>query len=323
MTRKHVVRCPLLTLVGLIWLTLPLASTELEVAAHQAAVLKVAGQVHAQVGSRTWAQLNEGSMLHTGDRIKTGPDGFAAIILSDQTVLKLAENTELVLVDLRETEEANLIRRFQLSVGRVWSDVTPRERSGSVFEIEGPQATAAVKGTAFEVDAGEGQTEVRVWEGSVEASADGQKFLLGADRNRFQHDRFQMRSGRPQVMRLNRATPDDWQKWNLENRKAILRARRQGRLDRQAIQRFRGTLRQGPPAGSRRSVRKRPAGKKPLNRPRRQPGPEARIDSPSGTGSSRAFPESRAGLVGPDQNVSTASGAHSVRRPAVTGRRRR
>ncbi|MGE0488023.1 MAG: FecR domain-containing protein [Vulcanimicrobiota bacterium] len=237
-----------LTLVAILCV-LAWAQARYEVATDQAAVIQVSGTVEGRpAGQSSWRPLVESSLLRAGDRIRTRSGSGAAILLSDQTIMKLAENTELLLVDLRLSENGNWIRRFQLQVGRVWSDVTPMERSDSIFEVRGPDAMAAVKGTAFEVEVDAEATEVRVWEGSVLATReDGQASdLVGAD-PRFAHNRFRVaRGGAVSRSRFSSSQADPWQKWNLENRRALLKLRQSKHLDSAQLKAIRQRFKQSP-----------------------------------------------------------------------------
>ena len=251
------------------------AQARYEVATDQAAVIQVSGTVEGlSTGQTAWKPLVESSLLRAGDRIRTRSDSGAAILLSDQTIMKLAENSELLLVDLRLSENGNWIRRFQLKVGRVWSDVTPMEKADSIFEVQGPDAMAAVKGTAFEVEAGDDGTEVRVWEGSVLATQkDGPASDVIGDDPRFAHNRFRVaRQGGVSRSRFAHSQADPWQQWNLANRQALLKLRQNKRLDAVKLKAIRQRFKQAPPPARQRLRRTAPnrPGPGPLRpRPRR------------------------------------------------------
>lgn len=233
MKSSDVVREGLLV-AALVALCLGLAfgQQEYQVAGDRAGVLYRSGRVEVLTSSSAgWRACAEGELLGPGDRVRTGPESSAALVLYDQTVMKLGEETELVLVDLTQ-DGTSLVRRFRLELGRVWSDVTPMKDPGSVFEIEGPDAVAAVKGTAFEVDVDGTGTDVLVWEGSVQARAlsGGPHGLIG-EGSGFAHNRFTARrGGSVRWSRFDHARADPWQRWNLENRRRLQQVMRSGRL---------------------------------------------------------------------------------------------
>ncbi len=211
-----------LALLSSIILFICISADEMEIAGNSAGVIYVENTVQIKSpGSTTWTRADVGDILLPGTHIKTGEGATAALLLTDKTTIKLAENSEFVLVDLRETEQGNLIRKFQLLMGRVWSDVTPMGDSGSTFEIDGPDAVAAVRGTAFEVDATGEATDIRVWEGKVESLSrwDGQRALIGSSLN---HNYFSAGKRRHAILkRFSLSQADPWQAWNLKNRKLM------------------------------------------------------------------------------------------------------
>jgi hypothetical protein len=146
----------LLTLALLLGTAVPSEANAapLEAATHEAGVAAVDHSVQVQLHGK-WRAAVVGDVLHNGDRIKTGVKSTATLMLCDKTVMRMSQKTEIVVNDLSVGEKGNLVRSFQLMTGRVWSDVVPNQVNPTTFEVRGPNAVAAVKGTAFEVDAGD------------------------------------------------------------------------------------------------------------------------------------------------------------------------
>lgn len=227
----------------------------LEAASTQAGIAATDNKVEKRKqGQSSWVPCQVGDILTTGDRVRTGEDSSATLLLADKSVLRMSQNTEIALVTLDSGENDSLIRRFQLATGRMWADVTPGSPPGSVFEVQGPNAVAAVKGTAFEVGAEEGdETEISVFEGSVACSNPGvneQPQLIGEG-----HAFNQFRAGRKARGRLAKLNPNQlnaWQRWNLERRQQWLEARKKLparlRLDRALLQDFQRRYHRRPPS---------------------------------------------------------------------------
>ena len=178
----------------------------LEAAGRQAGVASTGNKVELRLASTNkWITCQVGDLLAPGDTIKTGPKSTAALLLSDQTMMRLGENTEITLVSMAENS-GSLTEKFMLGVGRAWANVTP----GNHLQIEGPNAVAAVKGTVLEMDCpGRGLTKVRVWEGVVECQSHKKKFSLEAGHGLAAD----AKGARPELCALD--PKDQFQNWNV------------------------------------------------------------------------------------------------------------
>jgi hypothetical protein len=102
--------------------------------------------------------------LYEGDECKTERGGKAFIRLTDGTQLAMNEETTFV-VRARTERSRGVIRIFKLMVGEMWMK-TPGARP---IEIETPVATAAIKGTEFDIRVlADGASTLTVIEGVVE-----------------------------------------------------------------------------------------------------------------------------------------------------------
>ncbi len=153
-------------------LALPVESAD--VATPAAGVVAMSGQVLVTPPGGQQRRCNPEELLVSGWKLETKANSSADLLLWDKSSIRITQNTKITIVDLTETENGNFIRRLEVSVGRVWVDA---QKGGAqdTFEVKGPQAVAAVKGTSFLVDAeapSEG-TGIQVFEGAVLCSADG------------------------------------------------------------------------------------------------------------------------------------------------------
>ena len=68
-----------------------------------AVATKIKGGVERMiVGEKTFSRLKPGTILSDGDKIRSGRDGFAALIfIDDKSTLKIKENSEVVVTGQR------------------------------------------------------------------------------------------------------------------------------------------------------------------------------------------------------------------------------
>lgn len=109
-------------------------------------VLKVRGVLGLRRHGQTeWAEARRGTILNSGDDLKTGFNSLAAIKFADNSaIIKMRENTYLTVN--AEREERTLSKRLFMEAGDIWTRVDPEAGS---FQVETPTAVAAVKGTEW------------------------------------------------------------------------------------------------------------------------------------------------------------------------------
>jgi hypothetical protein len=92
------------------------------------------------------AELKLGSSLQAGDRLKTGANGRAALVLVDGTQVKINYNTDITLRDKDSSGKASSrgVASIKIALGDLWAKVTKKD---SRLEFDTPAAVAAVKGT--------------------------------------------------------------------------------------------------------------------------------------------------------------------------------
>ena len=79
-----------------------------------AVATKVKGMVEImKVGNKEFKNLNAGSILDDGDKIRTGKSGFVAIIfIDDKSTLKIKENSEAVITGRRTTKDISKKNKY-------------------------------------------------------------------------------------------------------------------------------------------------------------------------------------------------------------------
>ncbi|TGK33412.1 iron dicitrate transport regulator FecR [Leptospira gomenensis] len=159
----------LILTVGTTWFVFRTPKSGTEIAQGtplKAAVVFVKGE--ATVIRETEIKLHQGDLLNEADVILTGAGGAVDIGLTDSSVIRVKENSRLILKELRENNGSQI--RMNLAAGRLLN-VVEKERKGSNYFVETPSAVAAVRGTSFEVSASEEESVVFVAEGAVEVTS--------------------------------------------------------------------------------------------------------------------------------------------------------
>jgi hypothetical protein len=116
-----------------------------------------------------------GMQLFEGDKVTTKELGRLDLLLDDGTMIRLKENTDLVLKDKKPGKQKS---RLQVLLGRIWAKVSKQE---NLLEIETPSAVAAIKGTGLElIVLQNGDSTLIVWDGAVEFFNELGKVLVKA-----------------------------------------------------------------------------------------------------------------------------------------------
>jgi hypothetical protein len=108
-------------------------------------VLKVVGTANIKTAGADWAPLKKGGRVSSGDRIRTQENALVSLIfLDDKTMMKIRANSDVEIKG--EKKEKGISKELYVSVGELWSKVTPH---GAGYRVETPSGVAAVKGTEF------------------------------------------------------------------------------------------------------------------------------------------------------------------------------
>jgi hypothetical protein len=127
----------------------------------------VRGRAEQRAGKRQedrWSPIKGGDLLSADSTVRTAADSAVLLVLPDEHVVRIGENTVL---DLKELGENNSFS-FALLAGRIWSFVDKAKKPAK-YEVETPSTILGVSGTLFSVahDEGSDDTEVSVDEGQV------------------------------------------------------------------------------------------------------------------------------------------------------------
>jgi hypothetical protein len=119
--------------------------------------------------------LRAGDMLLTGDRVETNAKGQVQLVLVDGTELVVKRNSLLILKKLGESGSGGTV----LKLMRGLLQAAVRKVTIDALQVETMNSVCGVKGTRFQVEAEEGQSELKVLEGLVEMrSLDGGQSVM-------------------------------------------------------------------------------------------------------------------------------------------------
>ena len=126
------------------------AVTLISASSKVAIAIKTKGDVSIiHKGLNTAQALKPGSPLSDQDKIRTGKNGFVAIMyLDDKTVLKMLGNSDMTILGQRSGVTIN--KSIDIKYGRIAAAVTPQK--GKEFMIATPTSVASVKGTELAID---------------------------------------------------------------------------------------------------------------------------------------------------------------------------
>ncbi|MBK8803214.1 MAG: FecR domain-containing protein [Fibrobacteres bacterium] len=128
----------------------------IQLASRKAVVTMVqgSGEIRRFKGKREPLQANR--FLSMGDTIVTGADGFAELIIDNQSILRLSSATEVRLTAIQEPskvtskESRSLVTTFFLARGKTWTKVQKWAGGLVRYQVQMPKAVAGVHGTVFE-----------------------------------------------------------------------------------------------------------------------------------------------------------------------------
>ncbi|MBM4289385.1 MAG: tetratricopeptide repeat protein, partial [Deltaproteobacteria bacterium] len=142
-------------------------------------IINLFGQVSLkQSGTEQWRGAQVNQILMAGDVIRTGPASGAAILCVDESQIRLNENTSLELrraapsprLRLAEVVPAAVSQTVESLYGVSQGEIWLRNKNDKFrFELETPAATAAIRGTEFNLRVGlDGLSVITLLEGRLQ-----------------------------------------------------------------------------------------------------------------------------------------------------------
>jgi len=170
--------------IVLLSMTLLLSIARVAAAEDVGWVAALEGTVEVQRGG-AWGPLAQGDVVQLGDHVRTAVASRAKLLFRDDSVMTLAERSELVVDE--QVAGAAPTSSFTLLLGKVRAIVNDRySAKGAEFEVKSPTAIAGVRGTSFIAGYDQGRDETQVvgleHTTAVQSAADpagGKKVLVG------------------------------------------------------------------------------------------------------------------------------------------------
>jgi len=110
-----------------------------------------------------WVNAVDEMKLSTKDKVRTLENSKATIIFFESDVIRLDANTEL---SLDQITPKNV--KLNQSSGTTWSKIN-KLAGIQKYEVETPNTVATVRGTAFEIEISNGDSDIAVGDGIVDA----------------------------------------------------------------------------------------------------------------------------------------------------------
>ncbi len=145
-----------------------------------AVLISTRGEVEFAKAQSSWGAAKFGVVFDDGDRLRTGTDGFASIVFTDdKSQIKIRPNTSIT-VNASRDPDYSLAKRVNMDVGQLFADV--QKQKGSM-RVATPNSVASVKGTQFWVlVSGTGESQLLTLQGVVEMLSllTGQSVTVGS-----------------------------------------------------------------------------------------------------------------------------------------------
>lgn len=145
-------------------------ASDTRVRAQKGVITYLEGQVQVKKSGETqWIPGHANMILGEKDQIKVLAQSRAELILDNQSVMRLSENSLLTIHKLekeRTTGKENT--RMGISLGRVWVKVSKFFNPASRTDVKTPTVIAGVQGTIYQLSvAADQSTTIQVYEGAV------------------------------------------------------------------------------------------------------------------------------------------------------------
>ena len=148
---------------GVVWLNVA-AQAQVSASAALTVYQRTASISHNDVD---FVAANTGAAVQAGDSVRTDTTGRAAVTLPDGTITRLASETTIKLDSAHFTRSGDLHDvSLTQQIGRTFTNVQHLV-TGSHFDVHGPNATASVRGTKFEIYIKDGKMIVKLFDGKL------------------------------------------------------------------------------------------------------------------------------------------------------------
>ena len=144
---------------------------------HYATVVYVKGKaIHHSASKKTMQQVTKGSKVFRGDLIETARDGFVSVSFNGGSSVNIQPESAMRISLLNCIDKENACEiKLNAEKGYLGLDVQGVDfKKPTIFNIDTPYASAAVRGTRFDFDINDGNV-LGVTEGKVEITYNGNR----------------------------------------------------------------------------------------------------------------------------------------------------
>lgn len=112
--------------------------------------------------STNWLEADPGMLLDEKDLLQTGKEAYCDIIMPGRGIIRISEESELVLAQLQAGKE-----QLRLNKGKIGLNISQKLKKDETFKVETDVAVASVRGTQFFVEKNENGINTVLLEGIV------------------------------------------------------------------------------------------------------------------------------------------------------------
>ncbi len=163
----------------------PSPLSETAVRAAKAVITYVDGQAEVKRAEGSpWEAAKANTILSVNDQVKVMSRSRVELILDNQSVLRLSENSLLTLLQMEEDRSARKeSTRTELSLGRLWVRAAKLITPGSRNDVRTPTVIAGVQGTTYQIQVLENRsTKIQVFDGAVNVYNPFPKAAIGGEK---------------------------------------------------------------------------------------------------------------------------------------------
>ena len=154
---------------------------------------KIQGNVEIMLpGAMSWSKTEQGAELPGDCRISTGFNSSAVLLVNGETRITLKALSRLTVEEAAKQSDGTQNTRLYLGSGRIRADVKKSQGRIHDFKVRTPVATAAVRGTSFDMASG----RLDVTEGTVTFTVGSYSFSVKGG----QSSRVSVVNGRPGLL---------------------------------------------------------------------------------------------------------------------------
>jgi hypothetical protein len=179
------------------------------------------GDVQMAIKKEDYITALKNTILHQGDKIKVGSNSRAVLNLENGSIIRLGENTEIV---LQNTEDKNFL--IEVLDGRVYFNLSENAN----YQVKALDVVTTALGTKFEVMATADTSYVTVStierSVKVEVLDKGNNFILGSRLDANEKATINLKASKNEIMKIETFTAtslakQSWYKWNFDLDKGL------------------------------------------------------------------------------------------------------